>query len=625
MQKVWHVAEAEPVQIGDNILDFHPVASRMLARRGLRTPEEIRAFLNPDWDKDIHDPFLFGQMTAAVARIFKAVENGEHVVIHGDYDADGVTGSVVLAEAVKLLVGLLAKRPDAEKNGSLESNNVSVETLETEERIGDGEEKFYNVLNAQRDGFDLDIYIPHREKEGYGLNAESVVTIAESGADLLVTVDCGIANVAEIAAARALGLDAIVVDHHQFGETLPDAILIHPKLPGENYPFKDLAAVGVAWKVACALSVEAARRGLPVPAGWNKWLLDLVAIATVTDIVPLRGENRVLEKYGLKVLNHKRRPGLRALIENTGWKKDEADAETVAFVIGPRINAAGRMEHAYLAVALLMEPDSAEAAIKATALEAVNKSRQKATENLMSEAKGLVGGLEENSLIFAWSETWSPSLVGLAAGRYADMYGKPSVFVGKFDGVWIGSGRSIPDYDITAAVREAGEGLLTRHGGHAQACGFSLDDDAKIPLFAETLRAHAAKALADNELRPRLKLEAELGLRELDQSLIRTLEMFEPYGDCNPKPIFVSTGLTVVETALVGAAKNHLRCTLKSPDGAVQKFMGFYRGDLADIMSPGSKVDVAYEVSGADWNGRKEVQCKIVDARESGKGVGSRE
>lgn len=615
MQKVWQVAEDQPVQTGEEFAEFHPVVRRMLARRGLRTPEEMRAFLNPNWDTDIHDPFLFKQMQAAVDRIFSAMENGEHVVIHGDYDADGVTGSVVLAETIKMLVKLI--RPQT----SDQIQNAPVEGIDPEKTVqgleaaGPEKEKFYNVLNQERDGFDLDVYIPHREKEGYGLNTASVATIADRGANLLITVDCGIANVVEIAAARALGLDAIVVDHHQFGEILPDAILVHPKLPGEDYPFKDLAAVGVAWKLACALSAHGTRRGFSVPAGWDKWLLDLVSIATVTDIVPLRGENRVLEKYGLKVLNFKRRPGLRALIDNAGWRKGETDAETVAFVIGPRINAAGRMEHAYLAVDLLMETDPAVAVIKASALESVNKNRQKATESMMNEAKTMVGGLDGHSLIFAWSDTWSPSLVGLAAGRYADMYGKPAVFVGKFEGVWIGSGRSIPNYDITAAVRESGDGLLTRHGGHAQACGFSLDADDKVEKFAQTLREHANKSLAENELRPRLKLEAELGLRDLDQSLLRTLEMFEPFGDCNPKPIFLSRNLTVVETALVGAGQNHLKCVLKSQDGAAQKFMGFYRVDLADIMSPGSKVDVAYEVSGSEWNGRREVQCKIVDAR----------
>lgn len=588
--------EKAPVQTGENAPELHPVAARMLARRGLTTPEAIRDFLSPEWETGIHDPGLFVRMERAVARVFTALENGERIVIHGDYDADGVTGSVVLAETLKMIAGGLAKNPLQPGTSVLE----------------DG---FLNVGKAASDGLDLDIYIPHREKEGYGLNAESVDMIASRGANLLITVDCGVANAKELAAAKAKGVDAVVVDHHQFGEDLPDAVLIHPKLPDENYPFKDLAAVGVAWKVACALSAEATKRGLPVPAGWDKWLLDLVAIATVTDIVPLRGENRVLEKFGLKVLNHKRRTGLRCLLESAGWKKDVADAETVAFVIGPRINAAGRMEHAYLAVDLLMETDAERAKGKAAALEAVNKSRQKATENLMGEAKTLVSDPQNHSLIFAWSEQWSPSLVGLAAGRYTDMFGKPSVFVGKFDGVWIGSGRSIPNYDITAAVREAGEGLLTRHGGHAQACGFSLADDDKVPVFAETLRAHAAKALADSELMPRLYLEAELGLRDLDHRLLQTLEAFEPFGESNPKPIFVSFGLTVVEAALVGAAQNHMRCMLKSSDGAVQKFMGFYRADLADIMAPGLKVDVAYEVSASEWNGRREVQCKIVDAR----------
>jgi len=275
-----------------------------------------------------------------------------------------------------------------------------------------------------------------------------------------------------------------VVDHHQFGEVLPDAILIHPKLPGEDYPFKDLAAVGVAWKLACALLAHARKRGLDIPAGAEKWLLDLVSIATITDIVPLKGENRVLEKYGLIVLNKQRRPGLKALIEIANWTLGTLDSVSIGFIIGPRINAAGRMEHAFLAMDLMLEKQAEEAASKAANLETINRSRQKATEVMMQEAQEMIGDQEKHNIVFAWNEAWSPSLVGLAAGRYTDKFGKPAIFIGKHSGVWIGSGRSIPAYDITKAIHEAGESLLLRYGGHAGACVFGLDADEKVKLFA---------------------------------------------------------------------------------------------------------------------------------------------
>lgn len=600
MNKAWQCMEIDPgtVILGNQAEGLHPVAASMLARRGFFSQEDIEAFLNPSWEQGIHDPFLFTQMPKAVDRILLALEHGEHIIIHGDYDADGVTGSVVMAETIKMLAKLKAHLVNKGSEGGIS-------------------DKFFPILSKEHDGFDLDIYIPHREKEGYGLNAESIELIKARGAELLITVDCGIANVNEIKRARELGMDVVVVDHHQFGEELPDAILIHPKLPGETYPFKDLAAVGVAWKVACALAAGARSRGYDIPIGWEKWLLDLVAIATVTDIVPMVNENRVLEKYGLVVLNKQRRPGIKALVEAVCWKKGELDSEAIGYTIGPRINAAGRMEHAYLAVALLLEENPEEAAVKAAALELVNRSRQKATEALMQDAGKNTEGHAEQALIFAWSESWSPSLVGLAAGKYADAWGRPAVFVGKFNGVWIGSGRSIPSYDITAAIKEVGQGLLTRYGGHTQACGFSLATDDAVEKFAVALRQHAAENLVLENLKPYIEVEAAIRLDDIDWRLVDTLKRFEPFGEKNPRPLFVSYNLTVISASLVGATQKHIRCSLQSPTGKTQKFIGFYRSDLAGIITSGASIDVVYEVGISEWNGNKEIQCKIIDARQA--------
>ena len=599
------------VLLGAGAEGLHPVAANMLARRGFFSQEDIEAFLNPSWEKGIHDPFLFTQMPKAVERILSALEQGQHIIIHGDYDADGVTGSVVMAETIKMLAQK-SPLPPFDKGVVTEFAGDPLDKGGNE-----GGLKFFPILSREHDGLDLDIYIPHREKEGYGLNAESVELIGQRGAELLITVDCGIANVNEIKRARELGMDVIVVDHHQFGEQLPDAILIHPKLPGETYPFKDLAAVGVAWKVACALAAGARAKGYEVPIGWEKWLLDLVAIATVTDIVPMVNENRVLEKYGLVVLNKQRRPGIKALVEAVCWKKGELDSEAIGYTIGPRINAAGRMEHAYLAVALLLEENPEEAAAKAAALELVNKSRQKATEALMQEAGKNTDGHAEQALIFAWSESWSPSLVGLAAGKYADTWGRPAVFVGKYGGVWIGSGRSIPSYDITAAIKEVGQGLLTRYGGHTQACGFSLATDEAVEKFAIALRQHAAANLVLDSLKPYIEVEAAIRLDDIDWRLVDTLKQFEPFGEKNPRPLFASYNLTVISAALVGATQKHIRCSLQSPTGKAQKFMGFYRSDLVGIITPGASVDVVYEVGISEWNGNREIQCKIIDARQA--------
>ncbi|MFZ6015970.1 MAG: single-stranded-DNA-specific exonuclease RecJ [Patescibacteria group bacterium] len=603
MQKHWQIIDvAQNYDTDPKISNLHPVALQMLQRRGVESTEEIDRFLNPDWERDIHDPFLFTQMQACVERIFLAIERAEHIVIHGDYDADGVTGSVVLASTIQML---------ADSNSNHESRITNYDS-ESEESS-----KFLNVIPITDTAVSLDIYIPHREREGYGLNPTTVERIAERGAHLVITVDCGIANAAEIASLKQKGIDVIVVDHHQFNDKIPDAICIHPSLPDEAYPFKNLAAVGVAWKVAHALTIHARKLGMRVPEGWEKWLLDLVSIATVTDIVPLVGENRTLETYGLKVLNKLKRPAFRALVDIASWKKEELDSESVGFVIGPRINAAGRMEHAFLAVDLLLEDDMERVRLKANKLETVNKNRQKATENLMKEAEHFTKNHDQYSLIFAWSENWSPSLVGLAAGRYTDKFGKPAIFVGKHDGVWIGSGRSIPGYNITEAIQKAGSDLLTRFGGHAQACGFSLNSDENVKLFAEAMRSHAAQALREQDLKPVLQIETEVALSDLTFEFLDVLKHFEPFGEANPKPIFMTSGLTVADASLVGAAQNHIRALLQDASGRRQKFIGFYKADLKDILARGNKVDVAYEISRSDWNGRTEIQCKLVDARNS--------
>ncbi|MBU2566338.1 single-stranded-DNA-specific exonuclease RecJ [Patescibacteria group bacterium] len=603
MQKRWQCIEVEKrPDVDQESLELPNIGLKMLARRDILTQEQAEEFLNPDWEHGIHDPFLFGQMQSAVERILLALDKGQKILVFGDYDADGVTGSAVIASTIKML---------AQENDYSISKGDVFTLIQGRER-----QRFFNVFSSDQN-LRLDVYIPHREQEGYGLSMSGAELICDQSYDLIITVDCGIANVKEISYIKSRGIDVIVVDHHQFGEELPDAILIHPKLPGENYPFKDLAAVGVAWKVSHALTLYAVEKGLKITAGWEKWLLDLVSIATVTDIVPLKGENRVVEKFGLMVINKKRRPGLKALLDVASWRKTDIDSEVIGFVIGPRINAAGRMEHAFLALDLLLEDDPILAEKKAEVLETVNKTRQKATEALMKEAEVYMQDAESNSLLFAWSENWSPSLVGLAAGRYTDRFGRPAIFVGSHDGVWIGSGRSIPAYNITEAVRDVGHELLTRYGGHAQACGFSLDSEENISIFAKAIQEHATKNLQDHELVPELEIEAELELEEINSELVKTLKRFEPYGEGNPRPIFMVSNVTVSDVGLVGANKNHLRCTIQSSSGRRQKFIGFYKAGLGEFIEMGATVDLVFEVGESEWNGRTEIQCKLIDARAS--------
>lgn len=575
MKKKWRVKTDESNETNvESPSSQTSLTDTLLANRGIESEEEKAAFLSPDFEAGIHDPFLFRQMPQAVERIFRAIENGEHITVHGDYDADGVTGSAVLITTLRAITAHC--------------------TLST----------------------NVDSYIPHRDKEGYGLNPDSVRTLCDRGTKLLVTVDCGIANVAEIALAKTLSMDTIVVDHHQFCEELPDAILIHPRLPGETYPFPHLAAVGVAWKLACALCIEARRRGLAIPDGWEKWLLDFVSIATVTDMVPMVGENRVLEVFGLKTLNKTRRPGLKKLIEHAGYAFGDLDTESVGFGIGPRINAAGRMDHASLALELMLAESDEKAMELARNIEELNRERQRVTKMMMEEAEKMLESEQctlPTSLIVLWSDQWSPALVGLVAGRYLDRTGKPTVAIGKHGDRWIGSGRSFSEYDITEAVKAAGEGILTRAGGHVQACGFSFDRDEDIPTFVERLHRHASGSLNAEVCVPILDIETEIQLDEITWELIETLEQFEPFGEGNKKPLFLSRNLIVVACDLIGKERNHMRLTLRAPSGKSSRFIGFKLGTRHSELCIGKPIDVVYDIGVNEWNGRKEIQCKMVD------------
>ncbi len=570
-------AAPEDIETLTSALDVHQVTARLLASRGLRA-EDARSFLHPSWKEGVHDPFLFSQMRAAVARIFDGLARGERITVHGDYDADGVTGSTVLITTLREIETCM--------HGSAGRSNV-------------------------------DWYIPHRDKEGYGLNPASVEVLALRGTKLIITVDCGIANVEETAKARALGMDVIVVDHHQFGETLPDGILIHPKLPGETYPFPHLAAVGVAWKTACALLDEARSRGLGVPEGWEKWLLDLVSIATVTDMVPMVGENRVLETYGLMVLNKTRRPGIRALIEASGYEMGSLDTESVGFGLGPRINAAGRMDHASLALELLLAQSDDEADMVCAKIEQCNKDRQKAVARMMIEAEEQFAAHPDAPVIAFASESWPPALVGLVAGKFLDRTGKPIIAIGKHGHRWVGSGRSFAWYDITAGMKRAGEGLLSHCGGHVQACGFSFSDGTRLRELIERLWADAAGLVDPAVAVPTLQIDAEVGLEHLEWGLVNDLERLQPFGEQNRKPIFASFGLQHVASQAMGQTQRHARWSLRSPAGRLMKFVGFNMADRLPDLAQASLVDAAFELGVNEWNGRKEIQCKLVDIRPS--------
>lgn len=580
MTKNWQIAEKHPLDFRENLQHLSPIVTQILWNRGLRTKEEVEDFLNPDWSKHVHDAQQFRHMRGAMDRVFQAIEKGERITVHGDYDADGVTGSTVIITTLR-------------------------------------------EIEKQMKGADapscIDFYIPHRDKEGYGLHRETVGKLKERDTKVIITVDCGIACVEEIGLAKGQAIDTIVVDHHQFGETVPDGLLIHPGLPEETYPFKKLAAVGVAYKFATAILADARRRGLGIQEGWEKWLLDLVAIATVTDMVPLIGENRVLEMYGLKVLNKTRRVGLRVLLEQAGLESGKIDTESIGFGIGPRINAAGRMDHASLALRLMLAETQEEAHQLAGELERCNRMRQDQTRTMVEEAEqqleeqGLLDGSKElPKAILLWSKDWSPALVGLVAGRFMERFSRPVVAIGQHEGNWIGSGRSLSVYDITQAMKTAGEGILTRAGGHIQACGFALNDESRLPELREKLYTHAQEHLTDEQLVPRLPVDIEISLAEVDEDLLESVNQLQPFGEGNPRPVFVTRNVLVTMVGTMGSANNHLRMTVMA-GGSMLKLVAFKVGHRAAETKIGDHIDLVYHIGLNEWNGRREMQGSLID------------
>ena len=578
-ERRWQVADPAPAEVRERFSGWHPVAVDLLYRRGIAAPEAAEAFLDPQYDAAVHDPFLFRDMQKAVDRLVRAIKKRETITIHGDYDADGVDASALLYILLKKL------------------------------------------------GAVVDVFLPHREDDGYGIITRTVEMLAARGTTVMITCDCGIANRVEIARGNELGIDTIITDHHAMPAELPDAhATIHPLVPGETYPDKGLAGGGVAFKLACALLTEARKkfpeRTADMPIGWEKWLLEFAAISSIGDVVPLLGETRAMVKYGLIVLNKHRRPGMRKLLELTGHidklglkKPKEVDSETVAFQICPRINAAGRMHHAEDAFRLLTSEDDEEATVFAQRLQDLNKDRQKAVERMMLEARRQVVDerQDERHAIVVAGEDWPAGLVGLVAGRIAEQFYRPTFALGKKDTGWVGSGRGIPEFDMMTALNAMPD-LFVKYGGHPQACGFTVKPDF-LPTFRERMSVYATTVLAQAELLPTLHLDAEVRLAAIGWELHETLQRFQPFGEKNPEPRFLARRVIVSSADPVGKEGAHVRLSIRGEDGVTRKTIGFRMGEWATRLTPGDTIDVAFTLGTNEWNGKSELQLKLVDLR----------
>jgi single-stranded-DNA-specific exonuclease len=564
-RKRWVLREPAPPEFVAE-LAYSPIVSNLLYQRDIRDKQTAEEFLHSDYRTGLHDPFLMKDMDVASARIARAIENGESMAVYGDYDTDGVTAVALLMQAIPAMGGKL--RP----------------------------------------------YIPHRVREGYGLNREAIESLANDGISLLITVDCGISNLAEVAYARELGLDVIVTDHHSPPEEVPNAnAVVNPKQKDCSYPYDQLVGVGIAYKLVQAI----VRQGLRLPLR-GRDLLDVVAVGTVTDMGPLTGENRVLVKHGLDALNSTSRPGLRALINASGLTQGKIKASDIGFGLGPRINAAGRLDDATRSYDLLLAENFASAEKLASELNQANRQRQDLTKEVQESAKAFAesDGSVENRIIVIAGEDYPAGVVGLVAGRLVEEWGRPVLILERKEEVAVGSARSVRGFNIIEALRRCDD-LFVRYGGHSMAAGFTIEN-AKLPELNQRLQEIAAEQLDDDMLVPKLEIDMEIALSDINWDLVHLLETLEPYGQANPQPVFMSRNLHVVSVQTRGADKQHLSMTIS--DGSNNppfKAIAFRLGHLAPALNRHPYIDLAYHIEEREWNGERSIQLNVRDFRRA--------
>ncbi|MHB0868368.1 MAG: single-stranded-DNA-specific exonuclease RecJ [Chloroflexota bacterium] len=564
-ERAWRIAEPIANGAAPDLEVWPQPLRQLLYNRGLRSSLEVEQFLYPE-QVGMHDPFLMHGMDAAVDRIYRALREEEPIGIYGDFDVDGLTSVALLSELLE--------------SPSLEGHVVS--------------------------------YLPHRVKEGYGLNPEAIRKLAEMGVRLLITADCGVGADREVRLASELGMEVIVTDHHLIAEGLPPAFaVLNPRQEGCRYPCKALAGVGVAYKLAEALlsrvwGLEEARRQLAPQ-------LDLVALGTVADLVPLVGENRLLVKLGLPQIEQGYRLGLRALMATAGYVGRSVDANTIAYGLAPRLNAAGRMGDARLSLDLLTSRSEAEAASLADQLEAANRSRQVATATAINGAREELSQLEELPPAIVVAGDYPAGVVGLVASKLAEEFQRPAFVVELGPTESRGSGRGVAGFDVVRALADCAD-LLLRFGGHAQAGGFAAPTRLMAAVQAR-LEAAAREQLGSTSLQRELHLEAGLVLGEIGPDLHEGLSLLEPFGSGNPRPLFYTTGVQVRDARVVGT--NHLKLWLADGSGT-SPAIGFGMGiEKFDFARRGSFVDCAYSVSRNERNGTVGYEMVLKDLQPS--------
>ena len=542
-------------------LNILPITAKLLINRGLVDIGEAFSFLSPNIN-EIHDPFLMKDMDKAVERVLSAIANGEKIAVFGDYDVDGTTATALL----KL---------------------------------------FFTEL-----GVEVESYIPERLTEGYGLSTSPVDTLAGKGVTLIITTDCGVSNFDEITYASTVGVDVIITDHHVVPDNAPPAFaIINPRQKGCEFPFKGLAGVGVAFNFAMGI-----RKGLREAGHFAsekdvpnlKRYLDLVCIGTVADMVPLVEENRLLVKYGIEVLKNTDRPGLKALKSVAGVRGDSLDAETISFQLAPRINAAGRVSRADIALELLTTVDPGRARELARELDSINCSRQEMEREIYSEAEALLKKEEGKKGFVLSSENWHPGVIGIAASKLVNQYNRPTVMIALDGDIGRGSARGIKNFDLLEGIKSCAH-LLERYGGHKAAAGFTIKKE-NIEAFKSAFLAFVETSLTDDDLIAEVELDAVVNLDEVDARFIREIEKLSPFGISNREPLFCAEDTHIVNTQIVG--QKHLRLKVKHK-GAPIKAIAFGMSGLHPMKGAG--FDLVFRPYMDDWQGRRSLALRIKD------------
>ncbi|MEK7618040.1 MAG: single-stranded-DNA-specific exonuclease RecJ [Patescibacteria group bacterium] len=586
MIKLWKLKPKISADLSHHYTDYDGLLAQLLYNRGLTEPHQIQEFLNPQYER-LNSPFLFKDMQKAVERIWQAIEKNQKITIYGDYDADAVTANAVLRQT-------------------------------------------FRHLNHQN----VNSYIPDRFSEGYGVNLEALQKIKGEGSGLIITVDCGTNSIDAAEWCKKNNIDLIITDHHEIIGELPQAYaLINPKNSNDGYPDANITGVGVAFKMACGIlskkdkvapRLANARSGQPATyaAGWEKWLLDLVAIGTVADCHELLGENRTLVKYGLMVLAKTKWTGLYALMQSAGLLEDGLlgkpqktvfsrvpDTYTLGFIIAPRLNATGRLEHADASLSLLLETDADQAKLKAGQLEEVNRRRQDITARILSEAREQALLVKERKVIVMMNADWHQGVVGLVAGKLAEEFYKPTFVLSLKGGEATGSARTVGEFNVVEALRYSSAHLI-RFGGHKAAAGLTLRPES-FELFYRSVLDYAEGNLSDGELSPVMHLEAELSSEQLSINNYQLLRELEPFGAGNPRPKFLIKNASVISQRAVGASGQHLQMQIKVGEKTIPAIAFNFRPvDLSQ------NLDIACELMEDGWNGRKQLKLKIVDVKQ---------